>query len=151
MIRQTSSKGIELIKSFEGLRLKAYYDDVGVLTIGFGHTTEVKPNQVITEAEAERLLQIDLTTTELFLHKEEKHAGWNLNQNQFDALVSLIFNIGQGNFLRSTVRRMLTDGKIKDAADAFLMWCKGTIGSQKVVLLGLKRRREAERKLFLTK
>ena len=85
---KTSPKGIALIKEFEGLRLKAYKCPGGVWTIGYGHTAGVKSGMVITEAQAEEYLKADLIVFERYLNG----LGLALNQNQFDALVSFIYN-----------------------------------------------------------
>ena len=89
---RTSQKGINLIKEFEGCRLKAYKCPAGVWTISYGHTSNVRPNQSITREEAEKLLREDLRMYEH--HVENTVKG--LNQNQFDALVSFTYNCGSG-------------------------------------------------------
>ena len=90
-MRKTNAAGVALIKRWEGLRLEAYRDAVGVLTIGYGHTQNVTSGQKITEAQAEQLLKEDLTRFEKYVDRPE----WNwLNDNQFSALVSLAFNVG---------------------------------------------------------
>lgn len=98
---KTSSKGIELIQQFEGLRLKAYRDSGGIWTIGYGHTGGVKSGEVITTQQANDYLIRDLEIA------EEAINDLHLTQNQFDALVSFIFNVGCGNFERSTLRKKL--------------------------------------------
>ncbi|MHB0805997.1 lysozyme [Stutzerimonas nitrititolerans] len=138
---QTSQRGIDLIKSFEGLRLTAYDDGVGVQTIGYGHTKGVKPGMKITENWAEELLRDDLAEFEAAVNGLVKV---RLCQHQFDALVSLVFNIGPGAFSDSTLLRLLNAGLYDDAALQFVRWNKG--GGK--VLSGLTRRRMAERKLF---
>lgn len=143
--QHTGAGGIALIKSFEGLRLEKYQDAVGKWTIGYGHLilpTESFPH-AITEAEAEALLRSDLQMTERGVHKAVTVA---LNQNQFDALVSFTFNLGAGNLQSSTLLKLLNQGEYTQAAEQFLRWNKA--GGK--VLTGLTRRREAERKLFLT-
>ena len=131
------------MESFEGLRLKAYYDQRHIPTIGYGHTgADVFINDTITQEEADNLLAIDLHHAESAIYTYVKVA---LNQNQFDALVSLIYNIGSGAFSTSTVLRLLNANDIDGAADAFLMWDK-TNGA---VNQGLLNRRKAERTYFL--
>lgn len=141
---KTSQRGIDLIKSFEGLRLTAY-PDPGTggdpWTIGYGHTKGVKPGMKITENRAEELLRDDLAEFEAALNGLVKV---RLCQHQFDALVSLVFNIGPGAFSDSTLLRLLNAGLYDDAALQFVRWNKG--GGK--VLSGLTRRRMAERKLF---
>lgn len=141
---KTSQKGIDLIKSFEGFRSCAYLCPANVWTIGYGHTgPDVSEGLKISQDEAIELLVMDLefseaTVTELIDRP--------LTQNQFDALVSFVFNVGRTNFSRSTLRKRLNAGDVKGAAAEFLKW---TIANHKIVP-GLVRRREAERNLFLS-
>ena len=96
---KASSKALELIKQFEGLRLKAYLCPGGVWTIGYGHTAGVKSGMVITEAQAEEFLLSDIAIFEKAINDQ----NLALTQNMFDALVSFTFNVGVGNFKRSTL------------------------------------------------
>ena len=140
---KTSPKGIALIKEFEGLRLKAYKCPGGVWTIGYGHTVGVKPGMVISEAQAEEYLKVDLIAFERYLNG----LGLALNQNQFDALISLIYNIGIGNFQKSTLlRNARINANDNSIMDEFLRWgySKGR------VLPGLQRRRLREMKLYFS-
>jgi len=138
---QTSQKGIELIKQYEGCRLAAYKCPAGVWTIGYGHTgSDVKYGQTITQAKAEQLLRQDLA-------KFEKHvmlfnSKYHWTQNEFDALVSFAFNIGSINQL--TANKLRTKDQI---AQAMLLYNKAA-GK---VLPGLTKRRQSERELFLRK
>lgn len=141
MSRKTGRAGIELIKKWEGLRLRAYLCPAGVWTIGFGHTRTAKPGMVITPAEAERLLLADLRAFEKALTSLVRV---RLNQNQFDALVSLIYNIGPTNFARSTLLKMLNAGDYRGAAAQFGRWTRA--GGK--VLAGLVSRRAEEAALF---
>lgn len=138
--------GLDLIKSFEGLRLKAYRDSVGVWTIGWGHTSTARPGMQITEEHAEELLRADLADAERAVTRQ---ITVPLTQNQFDALVSFTFNLGSGALSKSTLRRLLNAEDYKGAADQFPRWNKGRVNGALVVLKGLTRRRVAERKLFL--
>lgn len=138
----TSQTGINLIKSFEGLRLTAYQDSVGVWTIGYGHTSGVYAGMTITEAQAEAFLKSDLKTSENAVNSKVTYA---IKQHQFDALVSFTFNLGSGNFGSSTLLKKLNQGDINGAADEFGKWIYA--GGQ--VLEGLVRRRAAEKELFL--
>lgn len=145
---KTSQAGINLIKSFEGLRLNAYRDIVGVWTIGYGHTSEAGPPKVhdglkITEHEAEDILRRDLGQYEEAVSNAIKRP---MNENQFAACVSLCYNIGPAHFAKSSVVRRFNAGETARAAEAFLMWTKA--GGRAV--LGLQRRRHEEQKLFLT-
>ena len=139
----TSPKGISLIKEFEGLRLKAYKCPGGVWTIGYGHTAGVKPGIVITKTQAEEYLKADLIAFEMYLNG----LGLALNQNQFDALVSFIYNVGTGNFSNSTLlRKVRANPQDNSIMDEFLRW----VYSKGRVLPGLQRRRLAEMKLYFS-
>lgn len=139
---------LDLVKGFEGLRLKAYTDSAGVWTIGYGTTAaaglgiEPKAGMTITEAEAERLLHAGL---DKFAAQIAPLIKVPVTDNEFGACVSLAYNIGPGAFGKSSVLRLLNAGDRPGAADAFRMWNKA--GGK--VLAGLTRRREAERALFL--
>lgn len=146
--------GLDLIKTFEGCKLKAYKDSVGVLTIGWGHTSAAGPPMVrsaltITREQAESILATDLKKYEAAVKGAISRP---ISPNQFAAFVSLCFNIGPGAFARSTAVRRFNSGNVAGAGDAFLMWNKITDPGtgQKVELKGLTRRRAAERALFLT-
>lgn len=140
---KTSPKGIALIKEFEGLRLKAYKCPGGVWTIGYGHTAGVKSGMVISEAQAEEYLKADLIVFERYLNGH----GLALNQNQFDALVSFIYNVGIGNFSNSTLlRKVRANPQDNSIMDEFLRW----VYSKGRVLPGLQRRRLAEMKLYFS-
>ena len=140
---KTSPKGIALIKEFEGLRLKAYLCPGGVWTIGYGHTAGVKPGIVISEAQAEEYLKADLIAFERYLNG----LGLALNQNQFDALISFIYNVGTGNFSNSTLlRKVRANPQDNSIMDEFLRW----VYSKDRVLPGLQRRRLAEMKLYFS-
>lgn len=145
---QTSEKGIALIKQFEGCKLTAYQDSVGVWTIGYGWTQPVdgKPirsGMTIKQETAERLLKTGLVSYESDLSRLVKVG---LTQGQFDALVSFTYNLGALSLSTSTLLRKLNAGDYTGAADEFLRWNKA--GGK--VLNGLTRRREAERALFLS-
>lgn len=145
---QTSEKGIALIKQFEGCKLTAYQDSVGVWTIGYGWTQPVdgKPiraGMVIKQETAERLLKTGLVSYESDVSRLVKVG---LTQGQFDALVSFTYNLGARSLSTSTLLRKLNAGDYAGAADEFLRWNKA--GGK--VLNGLSRRREAERALFLS-
>ena len=140
---EISNRGIELIKKFEGLRLTAYRCSAGVLTTGYGHTRGVKAGDLITARQADEFLREDVRSAELVVNLDVK--VW-LSQGQFDALVSFVFNLGAGNFVKSTLLRKLNDGNYVGAADQFGRW----IYAGKTELPGLIRRRAAERELFLS-
>lgn len=139
-----SNKGVNLIKEFEGLELKAYKDSVGVLTIGYGSTgPHVTVDMTITESQAETLLKKDLSRFEKGV---EDLVTVPLNQNQFDALVSFSFNLGLGNLKSSTLLRKLNSLDYIGAANEIPRWDKA--GGK--ILKGLTRRRLAEKELFLS-
>ena len=145
---QTSDKGIALIKQFEGCKLTAYQDSVGVWTIGYGwtHPVDGKPiraGMTIKQETAERLLKTGLVSYESDVSRLVKVG---LTQGQFDALVSFTYNLGARSLSTSTLLRKLKAGDYAGAADEFLRWNKA--GGK--VLNGLTRRREAERALFLS-
>ena len=133
--------GLALIKQFEGLKLNAYKCPADVWTIGYGTTTGVKPGQAITEARAEELLRADVAK---FVAGINDAVTVPLTQGQFDALVSLAYNIGLGAFRTSTLLRLLNKREYASAAKQFDRWNRA--GGR--VLAGLSRRRAAERKLF---
>lgn len=143
-------KNIDLIKRYEGLELVAYLPTPNdKWTIGYGHTKTAKKGMVITEYQADELLRQDLSWVEECI---DRLVSKPLNQNQYDATASLVFNIGEGNFSKSSVLRLINEGQYTNAADAFLMWSKQRNKStgKLEILRGLTRRREEERKLFLS-
>jgi lysozyme len=138
-----SSRGIALTKQFEGLRLTAYQDSVGVWTIGHGHTgADVHPGLTITQSEASALLLKDMDNAVADVNRLVKVS---LTQNQFDALVDFVFNAGAGNFSGSTLLRNLNAGNYAAAAAQFARWVHA--GTQ--TRPGLVARRKAEQRLFL--
>lgn len=140
--KRTNVNGLLMIKSFEGLRLQAYRDPVGIWTIGYGTTRGVKPGMSISEAEAEKFLQQDLVRFEQAI---DEAVQVQVNDNQFSALASFTYNVGPGAFRSSTLLRMLNQGDTQGAADQFPRWNRA--GGK--VLSGLTRRRNAEKSLFL--
>lgn len=132
-----SEEGIKLIQQFEGCRLEAYQDAVGVWTIGYGHTSGVKPGMKITQAVAVELLKKDLVKAELAVTKYDNKYHWK--QNEYDALCSFAYNIGSINQLtaRGTRTREEISAKIPEYRKA---------GGK--VLNGLVKRRAAEKELF---
>ena len=141
MAMKTSSKGVSLIKQFEGCRLKAYKCPAGVWTIGYGHTAGVKAGDIITQETAESYLRNDLVTYEKYVMNYD--GIYHFNQNQFDALVSFTYNCGPGN-----LKNLTQSGKrtIAQISDKLLLYNK----AGGVTLLGLQRRRTAEKVLFDT-
>ncbi|GLU31193.1 lysozyme [Trinickia caryophylli] len=141
---KTNQAGLALIKQFEGLRLIAYQDVVGVWTIGYGHTgSDVTPGLVITQSQADQMLCGDLAGFETGVSKLVTVA---LNENQFSALVSFSYNLGLGNLGSSTLLRLLNAGDYQGAAAQFPRWNRA--GGK--VYDGLTKRRLAEQALFET-
>ena len=139
---KTSQAGIDLIKSFEGCKLEAYLDAVGIPTIGYGSTEGVKLGDTLTQEEAEALLRQDLVRFEECINE---HVDVDLNQNEYDALVCWSYNVGCKAVKTSTLLRLLNAGDFTGAAQQFKRWDKAGGRS----LAGLTRRRLAESELFL--
>lgn len=138
---KTSANGRALIEAFEGRYLKAYKDSVGVLTIGYGHTSaagwpQVSDGMTITAQQADSILATDLAAVE---GQVERYIKVPLNQAQFDALVSFTFNLGPGNLSKSSLARRLNAGDYA-ISNEFAKWNRA--GGN--VLNGLTRRRRAE-------
>ena len=138
---QISKAGLDLIKQFEGLYLKAYSCPAGVPTIGYGHTAGVAMGQSITQQQADDYLRRDVRQFERAVSRLVRVP---LTQGQFDALVSFAFNLGEGALAQSTLLRLLNAGDYAGAAAQLDRWNKA--GGR--VLPGLVRRRAAERALF---
>jgi len=141
-----SQSGYDLVKEFEGLRLKAYIDPVGILTIGYGHTSAagipiVKPDLVITKDKAEEVLARDI---EQYEEGVRKYVKVDLTQGQFDALVDFAYNAGVGALAKSTLLKRVNAEKFDEVPAEFMKWTKG--GGKE--LPGLVRRRRAEVKLW---
>ena len=139
---KTSQVGIELIKQFEGVRLESYVCPAGILTIGVGHTSaagppKVVPKMKITYQEANEILARDLVKYESAV---DRLVTVPLSQNQFDALVSFTFNVGEGALAKSTLLKKLNAGKYSEVPAELMKWTKG--GGRE--LPGLVRRRRAE-------
>ena len=153
-----SKKGAETLKQLEGFRDKPYKDKAGHLTIGYGH--KVKKGEVfsfISKEAAEKLMFDDVKPFETFLNT---HLKVNLTQNQFDALIIFIYNIGDGAFLKSDVFRNLKDRKFEDATKPWSKWinvseyvANPTTGHMEKILVpvdGLIKRRAVEITMFST-
>ena len=137
-------EGLALIKKFEGCELEAYQCSAGVWTIGYGHTKDVVEGMTITQEEAEQMLVDELHEYESYINKYVTVA---LSQNQFDALVSWVYNLGPANLSASTMLKVLNSGEYEDVPAQMKRWNKA--GGK--VLEGLIRRREAEACLFVGK
>ena len=139
---KTGNKGIELIKHFEGCELEAYKCPAGVWTIGYGHIKGVHEGMTITEHQAEEMLKSELHEYEGYIND---YVTVPLNQNQFDAMVSWVYNLGGGNLRASTLLKVLNAGEYDGVPAQMLRWNKA--GGK--VLEGLTRRRQAEADLFV--
>jgi len=140
-----SQNCIDLVKQFEGCRLSAYADPVGIPTIGYGHTANVHLGDSCTQERADEYLGDDL---EIAAKRVDRCLLIAVNQNEFDALVSFEFDTGA--LAESTLLRRFRAGDTMGAANQFLCWTHGRENGKLVELPGLVRRRTAERALFLT-
>lgn len=138
--RKIGQAGLALIKQFEGCRLAAYQCSAGVWTIGYGHTAGVHKGMKITQAQAEEYLKHDVEKFEKYVNNPSYVPFTDkLNQNQFDALVSFAFNLGQGN-----VKKLCTGRVMNQIPSAMQQYCKAAGKT----LPGLQRRRKAEAALY---
>lgn len=137
-----SRKGVEFIKRWEGCRTDAYKCPAGVWTIGYGHTKTARTGMMISLEQADKLLLEDL---KIFEEAVRRLVTVPLNQNQFDALVSFVFNAGITAFTNSTLLKLLNAGNYIGASGQFSRW----VYAGKKVLPGLVSRREAEYQLFI--
>lgn len=140
---QASDELLKKLRQFEGCKLTAYKDAKGIPTIGVGHTRGVAMGQHISQEQADIYLREDVAGTERYLNK----LPVTLSQNQFDALVSLVFNIGQGAFSESTLWWRIRSGQAeKDIRREWLRW----VYSGKQKLAGLVKRRKWEADLYFS-
>jgi len=139
-----SQEGLELIKKFEGCKLKSYKCPAGVWTIGYGHTEDVKEGDIVSPQEADKLLRADVFKFEEYV---ADNVMVNLTQNQFDALVTWTFNLGVGNLRNSTMLKKLNNADYTSVPFEMKRWNKA--GGK--TLDGLVRRRQAESLLFESK
>lgn len=152
MARKLNKASIDLVKSFEGLRLKPYLDSVKVPTIGYGTTYYEDGKKVtlndpeITEARAEQLFAVHLDT---FAASVEKLVQVPLTDNQFGAICSFVYNLGSGAFAKSTLLKKLNAKDYAGAAEQFEVWNKERVNGVLTPSKGLTRRRQAEKALFL--
>tara|TARA_R110000803_G_scaffold36071_3_gene77695 strand:- start:1026 stop:1463 length:438 start_codon:yes stop_codon:yes gene_type:complete len=136
-----SKEGIDLIKHFEGCKLEAYEDAVGVPTIAYGRIKDVKMGDSCTQAQAEAWLDEELHEYEGYINDA---VTVSLNQNQFDSLVSWVYNLGPNNLKSSTMLKVLNKEQYADVPEQIQRWNKA--GGK--VLKGLTKRRNAEALLF---
>jgi lysozyme len=136
-----SQTGLRLTESFEGDRLTAYQDQVGVWTIGFGHTAGVCEGMTCTQEQAEAWLQEDLAWAVSVVNR---HVTASVTQDEFDAMVDFTFNLGASRFNHSHLLQLVNAGDLAGAADEFDKWAYA--GGH--VVAGLLRRRQVEKDLF---
>ena len=136
-----SEKGLQLLKHYEGCELTAYRCSADVLTIGYGHTKGVTEDMVITQEEADQMLQDEMPEYEGYINDKVTVA---LNQDQFDAMVCWVYNLGSGNLASSTLLKVLNEGDYEAVPEQMKRWNKA--GGK--VLNGLIKRRDSEAKLF---
>jgi lysozyme len=140
-MQQINDAGLALLKAHEGLRLRAYLCPGGILTIGYGHTGDVKPQQHITNSEAEQLLKRDVERFEVGI---SNYVRVPLNDNQFSALVCFTFNIGLEAFAKSTLLSLLNRRWYEQVPAQLMRWTNAK-GHE---LSGLVTRRRAEAALW---
>jgi lysozyme len=131
----------KLLKAFEGCKLLPYQDGGGVWTVGYGSTNDVHPGEAITQAEAESRLAEEVHIAENCVNA---HVDCPLTQAEFDALICFVFNVGCTAFGKSTLVKLLNEGRYEAAAEEFPKWCH----DNGKVIEGLRRRRLAEKELF---
>ncbi|MBI2741763.1 MAG: lysozyme [Rhodospirillales bacterium] len=148
MTREVSAEGRALIQQFEGLSLMAYLCPAGKWTIGYGHTDGVQPGDKITAAHADSLLAADLVSYGNAV--ADALGACEATWHEFDAMVSLAFNVGIAGFKGSTVLRLHRQGDRQGAARAFGMWNKAMVNGRLQEMAGLTRRRAAETAFYLT-
>ncbi len=141
---QISDNCLNLVKQFEGFEAEAYKCPAGVWTIGYGHTLNVRPNDVITEAQASQLLKEELQSYAAKVAKIVPVA----NQNQFDALVSFAYNLGVSTLASSTLLKKHIAGDYVAAQAEFSRWNKAKVEGKMTVLNGLTKRRNHEAALY---
>ncbi len=144
---KTSEKGLALIMQHEALSLKAYKCPAGIWTIGYGHTRDVRAGDVCTPQQAKQWLMQDVKTAEAAINS----ARLPIKQNQFDALVSFVFNVGIGNFKRSTLlKKIRANAFDKNIEQQFMRWNKARVNGRLKPMRGLTKRRTAESLLYFS-
>lgn len=141
---QCNDAGKSLIKKYEQCRLRAYLDTGGIWTIAWGHTAGVKQGDTCTQAQADQWFDDDLWWRE---QQVADLVDWDLDENQFSAVVSFVYNIGSGNFAKSAVLHAINQGDFDDVPMHMLAWDKDHAGN---VLKGLQARRREEITLWET-
>jgi len=155
-MNKISNKGLELLKQFEGLYLKAYKDIAGIWTIGYGtikypNGDKVKAGDTCNEEQATRWLEFEVNEKSAYFNQVIQRINLELNQNQYDAICSFLYNVGIGKCYEGTTMGDAIYSRNKDRiADAFLVYCKYTKFGIKLTSKGLLNRRRKERELFLS-
>lgn len=144
---KASDAGIRFIAAQEGFRERVYRDIAGIATIGYGHVLRIGDPILVTEPAALAMLHHDVGTAEAAVTGLVKV---ELNQNQFDALVSFTFNLGEGALKTSLLLNELNQGRYQEAADQFPRWDHAIINGELVEVEDLRKRRLLERAMFLT-
>lgn len=139
--------GLNMVKLYEGCKLEAYIDPVGILTIGYGHTRNVLKDMRITDIEALRLLKLDVAAAVKYV---KSYVTYPINSNMLSALTDFVFNLGCGSLKNSTLLKLLNKGDIENASLEFLKWDHAIVNGKTVTIENLRNRRKAECKLFLT-
>ena len=148
---KTSDKLKAFTKQQEGLRLKSYVDSVGVITIGYGHTSCVRSGQTITEQEANTFFEDDIYECELDLNGFLKLHNISLLQGQYDACIDFIFNLGYSRFRGSTLAKLIAANPQDSGIPAqFKRWVYGDVNGKEIELSALVRRRAGEVNFWLS-
>ena len=151
---QISIAGMKFVKTFEGCKIASYQDGAGVWSIGYGHVGGVTKATMITKETADELFDKDRTSfeTELNIIFADLMAKGIIKQHHFDAMFSLMFNIGKKAFRNSSLTKAILAGCMsgQKIVESFLLFTKITVMGKKVISKGLKRRRKRESALFLT-
>ena len=144
---KTSKQGLALIEHYEGCKLKEYPCQAGVPTIGVGHTKGVKVGDTITQAQADNYLSVDLKDAENAVNSQKL----DINQSQFDALVSFTFEEGAGAFAGSTLLKRIKNKESNTAIEIeFNKWDKVRVDGKMIDSKGVLARRKSEFVLFST-
>jgi lysozyme len=144
---KTSEVGLKFIASQEGFRPSVYHDIAGIPTIGYGHVLRMGDPINVTEEQAMEILKHDVASAESAVNSLVKV---ELNPNQYDALISFVFNLGSGALATSALLHFINLSAFHTAADEFPKWCHARVNGQMVEVTGLKRRRLLERAMFLS-
>lgn len=150
--KQVSDSGLNLVMKFEGLHklqddgmVASYRCPAGKWTIGYGHTKGVRSGMKASVSDCQAFLKADLEEAGVAV---KRLVNVPLSQSQYDALVSFVFNLGEGNFKSSTLLKVLNQGKYGEVPGQIIRWNKARVKGELTELKGLTRRRAAEAALF---